>query len=93
MTNIYSKSTFTFSPFCDIICMVLPCNGRRLPLLVYYLLEGLQPSKKRNPCTLHAGKFLIKEGDAMSVLEVLALLGYGLACVKFGYIMGINAKK
>lgn len=29
----------------------------------------------------------------MSVLEVLALLGYGLACVKFGYIMGINAKK
>ena len=29
----------------------------------------------------------------MSVLEVLALLGYGLACVKFGDIMGINAKK
>ena len=29
----------------------------------------------------------------MSVLEVLALLGYGLACVQFGYIMGINAKK
>lgn len=29
----------------------------------------------------------------MSVLELLALLGYGLACVKFGYIMGINAKK
>ena len=29
----------------------------------------------------------------MSASEVLALLGYGLACVKFGYIMGINAKK
>ena len=56
-------------------------------------IRGIAALQKRNPCTLHAGKFLIKEGDAMSVLEVLALLGYGLACVKFGYIMGINAKK
>ena len=35
VSNIYSEQAFTFSSFCDIICMVLPCNGRRLPLLVY----------------------------------------------------------
>ena len=59
----------------------------------YCLLEGLQPSKKRNPRTFCAGKSMLKEGDTMSVLEVLALLGYGLACIKLGYIMGTNAKK
>lgn len=29
----------------------------------------------------------------MNILEVLALLGFGLACVKFGYELGKNAKK
>ena len=29
----------------------------------------------------------------MNVLEVLALLGYGLACLKFGYGLSKNAKK
>lgn len=29
----------------------------------------------------------------MSILEVVALLGYGLACIKFGYKLGLNAKK
>ena len=29
----------------------------------------------------------------MNVLEVLALLGYSLACLKFGYELGKNAKK
>lgn len=29
----------------------------------------------------------------MNVLEVLALLGYGLECLKFGYELGKNAKK
>lgn len=29
----------------------------------------------------------------MNVLEVLALLGCGLACVKFSYELGKNAKK
>ena len=29
----------------------------------------------------------------MNILETLALLGYGLACLKFGYELGKNAKK
>ena len=29
----------------------------------------------------------------MNILEVLALLGFGLACVKSGYKLGKNAKK
>ena len=29
----------------------------------------------------------------MNILEVLALLVFGLACVKFGYELGKNAKK
>ena len=29
----------------------------------------------------------------MNILEILALLGFGLACVKFGYKLGKNAKK
>lgn len=29
----------------------------------------------------------------MNILEVLALLGFGLACVKFGYELDKNAKK
>lgn len=29
----------------------------------------------------------------MNILEVLALLGFGLACVKFSYELGKNAKK
>ena len=29
----------------------------------------------------------------MSIIEILALLGYGLACLKFGYELGKNAKK
>ena len=29
----------------------------------------------------------------MNILEVLALLGFALACVKFGYELGRNAKK
>lgn len=29
----------------------------------------------------------------MSILEIIALLGYGLACMKFGYQLGKNAKK
>lgn len=29
----------------------------------------------------------------MNILEVLALLGFGLACVKLGYELGKNAKK
>ncbi len=29
----------------------------------------------------------------MNILEVIALLGYGLACLKFGYELGKNAKK
>lgn len=29
----------------------------------------------------------------MSVLEVIALLGFGLACFKAGYLVGRNAKK
>ena len=29
----------------------------------------------------------------MNILEVLALLDFGLACVKFGYELGKNAKK
>lgn len=29
----------------------------------------------------------------MSILEVLALLGYGLACIKFGYTLGRHANK
>ncbi len=29
----------------------------------------------------------------MTILEVIALLSYGLACVKFGYIIGKIAKK
>lgn len=28
----------------------------------------------------------------MSILEILALLGYGLACMKFGYEIGKNSK-
>ena len=34
-----------------------------------------------------------KRVTPMNVLEVLALLGYGLACLKFGYELGKNAKK
>ena len=34
-----------------------------------------------------------KRVTLMNVLEVLALLGYGLACLKFGYELGKNAKK
>jgi hypothetical protein len=29
----------------------------------------------------------------MNILEGLALLGFGLTCVKFGYELGKNAKK
>lgn len=29
----------------------------------------------------------------MSVLEVIALLSFGLACFKAGYLVGKNAKK
>ena len=29
----------------------------------------------------------------MSILEIIAFLGYGLACMKFGYQLGKNAKK
>ncbi len=29
----------------------------------------------------------------MNILEVLALLGFGLGCIKFGYELGKNAKK
>lgn len=29
----------------------------------------------------------------MDILEVLALLSFGLACIKFGYEIGKNAKK
>ena len=29
----------------------------------------------------------------MDILEVLALLSFGLACIKFGYELGKNAKK
>lgn len=29
----------------------------------------------------------------MNILEVLALLGFGLTCVKFCYELGKNAKK
>lgn len=29
----------------------------------------------------------------MNILEVLALLGLGLGCIKFGYELGKNAKK
>lgn len=29
----------------------------------------------------------------MSVLEVIALLSFGLACFKAGYLIGRNAKK
>ena len=28
----------------------------------------------------------------MNILEVLALLGFGLECIKFGYKLGKNAK-
>lgn len=28
----------------------------------------------------------------MNILEVLALLGFGLGCIKFGYELGKNAK-
>ena len=33
-----------------------------------------------------------KEGDAMSILEVIALLSFGLACFKLGYLIGKSAK-
>lgn len=29
----------------------------------------------------------------MNILEVLALLGFGLGCIKFGYELGKNTKK
>lgn len=29
----------------------------------------------------------------MNILEVLASLGFGLGCIKFGYELGKNAKK
>lgn len=29
----------------------------------------------------------------MNILEVLTLLGFGLACIKSGYELGKNAKK
>lgn len=29
----------------------------------------------------------------MNILEVLALLGFGLGCIKFGYELSKNAKK
>lgn len=29
----------------------------------------------------------------MNIMEVLALLGFGLGCIKFGYELGKNAKK
>ena len=29
----------------------------------------------------------------MNILEVLALLGFGLGCIKFGYELAKNAKK
>lgn len=29
----------------------------------------------------------------MNILEVLAVLGFGLGCIKFGYELGKNAKK
>lgn len=29
----------------------------------------------------------------MNILEVLALLGFGLGCIKFGYELGKNVKK
>ena len=29
----------------------------------------------------------------MNILEVLALLGFGLGCIEFGYELGNNAKK
>ena len=29
----------------------------------------------------------------MNILEVLAMLGFGLGCIKFGYELGKNAKK
>ena len=29
----------------------------------------------------------------MNMLEVLALIGFGLGCIKFGYELGKNAKK
>ena len=34
-----------------------------------------------------------KEGDTMSILEILALLSLVIACITLGYMIGRNAKK
>lgn len=63
-------------------------NGRRLSLFS----EGADSLNKKIPAQYSAGKFIWEEGDTMDILEVLALLSFALACIKFGYIIGRNAK-
>jgi hypothetical protein len=76
---------FSFSQTYVIIFLCYQ-SGRRLPSPEGFAALLL-------PESMLTWKSTRKRVAPMNILEILALLGYGLACLKFGYELGKNAKK
>lgn len=58
------------------------CHHTTVGGLALHILEGMR--------TLTLQK---KEGDAMSIMEFVALVSFGLTCFSIGYTLGKDAKK